>query len=266
VAIEHGALFNPPSAPVTRVVHTAARRWAARADDAEVAVSDFTLTRMAEQPHAARMRRIHNGVDLAEFPLDPGGARADDSGAGALRVGFAGRLIPGKGADVLIRAVARLQAGARDVRAVVAGDGPERPRLIGLARELGVEGAVEFPGMLADLRALWAGCDLAAFPSDTFIDSFGMSALEAMACGKPVVGTRSGGVPELVVDGVTGALVPPGDVEALADAFDAYAGSRSRVAEHGAAGRARAAEHFSIEACANAYLELFAESARTRGA
>jgi glycosyltransferase involved in cell wall biosynthesis len=255
VAVEHGALLNPPSAPFRRLLHAAARRWAAHADDAEVAVSDFTLATMRAHPHSPRLSRIHNGVDLSEFPIDCGSVTGSEPGA--LRVGFAGRLIPGKGADVLIRAAASLRE-RHPVRVAIAGDGPARAGLQALATELGLRETVDFPGMVADLRAFWAGCDVAAFPSDTFIDSFGMSALEAMACARPVVGTRCGGLPELVLDGATGVLVPPGDEQALAAALLRYAESPSLLAGHGAAARTRAREQFSIEASAMAYLELFA--------
>jgi glycosyltransferase involved in cell wall biosynthesis len=256
VAVEHGALLNPPSAPLTRLLHAAARRWAARADDAEVAVSDFTLAAMRTRAHSPRLSRIHNGVDLAEFSV--GSVPVTVPAPGALRVGFAGRLIPGKGADVLIRAVAALRE-RHPVTLAVAGDGPARASLQALAAELGLPDAVDFPGMVADLRGFWAGCDVAAFPSDTFTDSFGMSALEAMACAKPVVGTRSGGLPELVLDGATGALVAPGDPRALAAALLRYVESPALIAEHGAAARSRAQEQFSIEASAAAYVQLFAQ-------
>jgi glycosyltransferase involved in cell wall biosynthesis len=259
VAVEHGALFNPRSSPVTRIAHGLARRFAAWADDVEVAVSDYTLERMREGPHARSVRRIHNAVDCSFFAPD-GAARAS---GGVLAVGFAGRLIPGKGADHLIRAVARSRDRVQ-VWLYIAGDGPERERLASLARELGIADRVEFLGVLGDVRELWRQCDVAAFPSDQFIDSFGIAALEAMACGKPVVATRNGGVPEVVLDQVSGIIVTPGDVERLADALIAYGEDADMRARHGKGARARALAEFDIERCAAEYLALFSSLAGRR--
>jgi len=103
----------------------------------------------------------------------------------------------------------------------------------------------------------------AVVPS-TFVESFGMAALEAAACGIPVIATRSGALPEVVSDGVTGTLVDPGDVTALGDAIVAYATEPHLRAQHGAAGHEWARERFNIAQCARAYLDLFAELDRIR--
>jgi len=92
------------------------------------------------------------------------------------------------------------------------------------------------------------------------------STLEAMSCGKPIVASRDGAIPELIVDGTTGTLVPPGDVGALAKALALYAEHPELRYRHGLAARARAVERFHIEDCARAYLNLFAELATKRSA
>ena len=107
-------------------------------------------------------------------------------------MGFAGRLIAGKGADVLIRAIA--QAGQQvSIKLAIAGEGVERSHLESLAGGLGA--GVEFRGVVADLAEFWRLCDVAVIPSDTFIESFSMSTLEAMASGKAVVASRNGVYP-----------------------------------------------------------------------
>lgn len=86
-----------------------------------------------------------------------------------------------------------------------------------------------------------------------------MTPLEAMASGKPIVATENGGLTEVVVDGVTGTLVPPGDPPALAGALERYAADASLWSRHGEGGRARVQEHFRIDRCAREYLDLFDE-------
>jgi glycosyltransferase involved in cell wall biosynthesis len=119
---------------------------------------------------------------------------------------------------------------------------------------------MEFLGVVEDMPEFWAGVDIAVMPS-TLPESFGMSALEAMASEKPVVATRCGGVAELVEDGVNGRLVPSGDEGALAEALLAYVNSPELRREHGEAGRQRCEAEFSIEGCATAYATLFASLA-----
>ncbi len=242
VAVEHGPM-NDETGPVRRID----RRSGAWADDVEVAVSDFILERMHAYPHARELVRIHNGVDTEIYAPGP------EAGSGAFTVGFVGRLIEGKGVDHLIRAVAR----TAEARLRIAGDGPDRARLVALAQELGLDDRVEFLGTVTDIPAFWHGSDVAAVPTAELQEAFSMVTLEAMACGKPVIATRSGAIPELVVDGETGTLVERGNVAAISEALAAYAESLDLRRRHGAAARSRAVERFRIERTAAAYLELF---------
>jgi phosphatidylinositol alpha-1,6-mannosyltransferase len=108
------------------------------------------------------------------------------------------------------------------VRYVVAGAGPEEPRLRDLAREVGCAAHVRFIGSVSgeDLEALYAACDIFVMPSRALaqrdgVEGFGIVFLEAGACAKPVVGGRSGGISDAVLDGVTGLLVDPTDAAEL---------------------------------------------------
>lgn len=171
--------------------------------------------------------------------------------------GFVGRLVHGKGLDHLIRGVARAREQV-DVSLLVAGNGPERDGLTTLADRIGVSDRVNFLGMVENVPEFWRQCDLAIVPSDTFIESFCVAALEAMACGKPVIATRNGGLPEVVSDKVTGTLVRPGDPSALAEAIITYAQQPALRRTHGDAGRTRSIDEFHLDRCAQAYLDVFA--------
>lgn len=259
VAIEHGSLLIPERSSSKRTLRRLCRLGAAWSDDAEVAVSDFMLARMREHPHSRRIYRIHNGID-------PPGAAAflRTSGPdGLVVVGFAGRLIPGKGADQLISAFAALRKCV-PAKLRLAGDGPDGPYLARLVQTLGLGGDVEFLGMVHNIYQFWSECDIAVFPTQSLPESFGLAALEAMSCGRPVVSTSVGALPELVVDGETGTLVQPGDVEALAATLTTYAQDPSLRRRHGAAGQQRALARFTLDQCARQYLDLFDDLTRSR--
>jgi glycosyltransferase involved in cell wall biosynthesis len=263
VAVEHGTLLGPERlSKARRLFWKADRAIGAWADDAEVAVSDYMLERLQGHPHAKRVQRIYNGVDPETYT--PAGNGRGHVGNDVV-IGFAGRLIPGKGADQLIRAA--VQASQRvPIRLLLAGEGPERAALASLAHSLGAASEIDFRGAVNDMPSFWQECDIAVVPSSTFVESFSMVALEAMACGRPVLASRIGALPELVVDGATGTLVTPGDVDALAAALVTYAEQPELRRQHGVAARARAVEQFHIDKCALAYIELFGELAMSRPA
>jgi glycosyltransferase involved in cell wall biosynthesis len=261
IAVEHGRILFPSATRRGRTWDRVSRAAGAWAADAEVGVSDLVIRLMRGLPHARRLRRIYNGVDPRVFRLR--GSPARKAAADEVTVGFVGRLAEGKGLDVLIRAI---EQACREipVRLLVAGDGPQREELADLAGAVGAAAAVHFLGLIDDVPRFWWRCDIAVVPS-TFVESFGMAALEAAACGTPVIATRSGALPEVVSDGITGTLVDPGNVKALSQAIVAYATDSRLRAQHGAAGHGWARERFNIEHCARAYLRLFAELDRVRG-
>jgi len=109
----------------------------------------------------------------------------------------------------------------------------------------------------------WQSVDVAVAPSGTIIESFGMAALEAMACGLPVIVTRNGGLADLVADGVTGSIVEPCDVAGLELALAEYADEET-IATRGASARQVAVERFSLDACLEAYLRFRAADGNGR--
>jgi glycosyltransferase involved in cell wall biosynthesis len=165
-------------------------------------------------------------------------------------------LVPRKGVDVLLAAVAALGPGLA-WRLVVAGDGPERARLESRARELGVETRTSFLGRREDKVELLQACDL--FVLSARAEGMGVAALEAMAAARPVIGTRVGGLGELVLDGVTGLLVPPEDARALSVALTRLIGDPELCEKLSRAGRARLREGFLAEQMVDAYERLYCE-------
>jgi glycosyltransferase involved in cell wall biosynthesis len=165
-------------------------------------------------------------------------------------------LVHRKGIDVLLEALAR-QPAEPVLRLWIAGDGPERARLEQLARARGLERQVRFLGQRDDKNDLLAACDLFLMPSRA--EGLGVAALEAMAMGRPVVAGRVGGLADLVLDGVTGRLVSPGDVDALASVVRSLVGAAGERDRLGAAGPARVADGFLASQMVAAYERLYSE-------
>jgi glycosyltransferase involved in cell wall biosynthesis len=126
---------------------------------------------------------------------------------------------------------------------LMVGDGPERAACEARARALGVRDRVRFVGAQAEVEALLPVADLFLLPSE--FESFGLAALEAMACGTPAVAFASGGLPEVVTDGVDGRLLPPLDDAAMAEAVLELLEAPDRLAAFGAAARASAVGRFT---------------------
>jgi N-acetyl-alpha-D-glucosaminyl L-malate synthase BshA len=152
-----------------------------------------------------------------------------------------------------------------DARLVLVGDGPEQDEARRIARSRGVCSHVTFLGMRDALPELLAPADLFCLASAE--ESFGLSALEAMACGTPVLATRVGGVAEVVEDGVSGRLVASGDRPAYTRALVELLRDREGTRALGRAARTAAAERFERRAVVERYVDLYrAELARRDGA
>ncbi len=151
-----------------------------------------------------------------------------------------------KGADNLIEALPHVLKAAPDASLVLVGDGDDRPRLQKLAQDLGVSQRTHFfRGLTPEqLAACYANCYVFALPSRG--EGFGLVFLEAMAHAKPVIGGAHGGIPDIVQDGVTGLLVPHGDVERLAQALESLLSNPNMAREMGAKGRDRLTKTFSF--------------------
>ena len=142
------------------------------------------------------------------------------------------------------------------------GDGPDRSAAEHLAVRLGVAGRIHFLGKQDNVNELLPLAELMLMPSE--MESFGLAALEAMACGVPTIATRVGGVAELIDDGVNGLLFPVGDTEAMAAAAIALLGDEARLAAMAAAARKTASDRFCSSRIIPLY-EAFYERVIARG-
>jgi len=215
----------------------------------------------------SRIRVVPYGIALDE-PVD-----GEDAARAATRarfgwtdrefvVGIVGRLIPGKGHDRLVRAVARASAAHPELRLLVVGDGPTRADLEALIRDEAATERVELIGFVDDVRPYVAACDVIAVPTEpTLSEGFGLTALEGMAAAKPVLVTRVGSLPEVVVDGSTGVVVEPSSTQALADALVDLADDPARGAALGKAGRARAEQEYGLQRMVDETIAVYEEVA-----
>jgi N-acetyl-alpha-D-glucosaminyl L-malate synthase BshA len=140
-------------------------------------------------------------------------------------------------------------------RLVLVGDGPDRPRVLKRAADLGLRNDVVFLGRHGSVEELLSCADLFLLPSQT--ESFGLAALEAMACGAPVVASRAGGLPEVVEDGAAGYLLPPGAIDEMAEAGIRILSDEALAARLGEGGRRIAVERFSADAIVPRYEALY---------
>lgn len=168
------------------------------------------------------------------------------SGRVILTVGRWDRHEQYKGADTLIVAMPEVLKTSPDASLVLVGDGDDRPRLEQLAREHGVSERVHFLHSLTleQLFACYANCDVFALPSSG--EGFGLVFLEAMAYGKPVIGGAHGGIPDIIEEGVSGHLVPHGNVERLAGRLASLLGDPVQAAAMGTTGKERVETKFSF--------------------
>jgi glycosyltransferase involved in cell wall biosynthesis len=204
-----------------------------------------------EGPSSESVVVLENGVDLSRFSnVPPVGLRK-----GPPRVGMVGNLRPVKEPELLVRAAAELFAAHSDVTFQIAGEGELRPNLERHVHALGLEGRFLLPGAISDVPGFLSGLDVAVLCSRS--EGMSNAVLEYMAAGRPIVATAVGGTIELIQDGVTGLLVPPGDFDQLARAIRRLLEDRVLAARLGAAARRRAIERFSREAMVRRFEDFY---------
>jgi len=212
---------------------------------------------------AYKIVQLYNGVDTEKFfPAIEGRAKLPVEGFGApdtITIGTVGRMQAEKDPLNLVKAFLLLAArpGVQKdrLRLVMVGDGPLREEAVRLLNEAGFSNQVWIPGDRHDVPELLRALDIFVLPS--LGEGISNTILEAMASGLPVVATRVGGNPELVVEGSTGVTVPAADPEALATSLARYVADRSLVNEHGIAGRRRVEETFSLQGMVDGYLSIY---------
>jgi N-acetyl-alpha-D-glucosaminyl L-malate synthase BshA len=211
---------------------------------------------------ACNVEVIHNFVDPAVYDRSAHPrALAGLVGADRKVLVHVSNFRPVKRVRDVVRVYARV---AREIPSVLVmvGDGPDRVDAENEARTLGVARDVHFLGKIDIVAPLLASADLFVLPSES--ESFGLSALEALASGVPVVASRAGGLPEVVRDGITGALCPVGDVEGMARAAVHILGDDERWRSMSDAAAADARERFSQDAVVSQYESLYRRAVEPR--
>lgn len=245
--------YASTSRELTFLIKSVFRRAAA------VCANSVHTARMLEALGVAqrKIRVVYPGVDSTRFhpALDATALRQRLAGDDEILVMSVGRLQRRKGHDLMIEALASLRDLTPRLRYVIVGDGDERGRLESLVRAHRLDDRVRFEGEVAprDLSSYFAACDVFAMPNrvdGVDVEGFGIVFLEAAACGRPVIGGNSGGVPEAIDAGNTGLLVSGTDAGELAGAVATLARSRDLRQRMGRAGRARVERRFSWERAA----------------
>jgi L-malate glycosyltransferase len=234
---------------------------AIEASDKVTAVSQY----LADHTHTAfgitrPIDVVYNWVDLDRFrPIRDPGYRARFASKDEAIVMHASNFRNVKRPEDVVRTFAGIVA-QRPARLLMAGEGPERPRCLELARQLGVADKVHFLGAFPILETVLGVADLFLLPSSE--ESFGLVALEAMACGVPVVASNAGGIPEVVADGETGFVHPIGDVNAMIASSVEVLEPEHRF-EMGERARIRAFKHFRPGLILPQYLEIYRRALET---
>jgi glycosyltransferase involved in cell wall biosynthesis len=255
VYTEHGRLSDAPPSWKRRLVNPLLGRFRGPI----LAVSQ-DLARYMEAsgfPHR-RVGVIYNGIEPG-VPPDAAARRSarqmlglDDN---VLVVGTVARLDPVKDLGTLVTAFASVAGQDASAVLVLVGDGPQRPLVEQMAASVGVQSRMRMTGARRDARALLPAFDV--FVNSSTSEGVSLTILEAMAAALPVVATRVGGTPEVVVDGETGVLVPARSADVLAQALARLAGSPARRAEMGEAGRRRLEDQFTLERMVSEYVHTY---------
>jgi colanic acid/amylovoran biosynthesis glycosyltransferase len=228
-----------------------------------VAISSFgrsQIFRAVESSHWSKVKVVHCGVHEAFT------AAAPTVAAGCRRLVCVGRLSEQKGHALLIAAAAELRESGLEFELVLVGDGELRGALEALIVEHGLCGTVSIAGWADESRVRQEIISARALVLPSFAEGLPVVVMEAMALGRPVIATYVGGIPELVVDGETGWLVPAGSEEALCGAIrDCLQSSDARIADMGAKGRARALDRHTVDEEALKLEQLFDRSLRCQG-
>jgi glycosyltransferase involved in cell wall biosynthesis len=237
-----------------------AHNWVGGRMAGYIAISDAVRERMLARGDcaASQVRTVLNGiVDPAGQPLRPSEAVRAEFGieVDAPLIVSAARLEKEKDVATLLRAMQSVVRQVPGAVCLIAGGGTQAGELACEADRLGVTHAVRFAGFRADVLSLMNAADVFALPSPA--EPFGLVLLEAMALSRPVVATAAGGPLEIVVDGVTGRLVPPGDDGTMAKAINEWLHDETGRRAAGAAGRARYEQLFTADRMAAGIMAVY---------
>ncbi len=246
------------------------RRLGAKLAEADriVCISDFARSQVMTHAGEAdwdKLEVIRSGLDVTAFAVarnGNGNGAPSESGDRPVRLLCVGRLISLKGQALLLDATAELLARGLDVRLTMVGDGPKRDELLSRCEALGLTERVEWTGAVGqdEIPAHYAAADIFCLPS--FAEGVPTVLMEAMLTETPVVSTRIAGVAELVEDGTSGVLVPPGRTDLLVEAIEGLAADPAKRRDLGAAGRAKVEAEFDTTRSVRRLAELFGDYSR----
>jgi glycosyltransferase involved in cell wall biosynthesis len=251
---------------VLRTALAPAARSAVRVSDRVTAISRYTADLLRRLVPDAEARVIPIGAAVEPPPLD---SSAGTGGGPSLELLYVGRLTRRKGVHVLLDALATTPAGTV---LHVLGEGPERAALEIRAAKLGLAARVRLHGFVPrdQLARRYRECDALVLPSlagaQGDVEGLGIPAIEALSFGKPVIASRVGGIGEIVEDGATGILVPPGDAEAIARAIAAIDGDRSMGRRLGERGREHVQRTFAWTPILDALVDEYDRAGRRSAA
>jgi glycosyltransferase involved in cell wall biosynthesis len=236
-------------------------RWLWRQTDAGIAISEairqFSITVEGAAPD--RIHTIHYGLDPASIQAPPDTRdhlrAALDLPADAPLIGSVCRLIEQKGLIYSLQGFAQIAGQFPTAHYVIAGDGSLRAELEAAAQTLNLADRVHFLGWRSDPYAIFAALDLLLAPS--LWEGFGLVFLEAMALGVPILSTRVSAIPEVVIDGETGWLVPPRDPDAIAAALRKALSDPALLRARGDNGRRRLETEFTVQAMVDHTLAVY---------
>ena len=249
----HGLSCNRKAGSTVKRFFAGVERFIAARVDRVISVSDIDRRFGVEQGilPADRTASIPNGIAVN------GAGPPPQIRPERLRVVTVARLVPQKGIPVLLQAARRVRDRFPEAEFTILGDGPDRAALEAQARRLGIGDGVVFAGATRNASSRLGEFDLFVLPS--LWEGMPISLLEAMAAARPVVATSVSGSRELVLDGETGRLVPPGDPEALAQAILELATDPALAASMARAGRDRARRNYSIDRMVDSTVEIYRE-------
>lgn len=212
---------------------------------------ETSIQETVKEIHPDRIRVCYEGVDLSRYDPDKYESQnhrklvKSEHGVDvdSILLATVARLDPSKGHQYLFRTAAEVLKKHPNITFIIAGDGSEKVRLKEMARSLGIGEHIIFTGFVDDVAPLLSAIDLLVHPS--FAEGLSNSVMEAMAMAKPIVATDVGGMSELIVQGKTGLMVPPGDTERLVEATLELLEDKNRMQAMGTAGRKRVETNFN---------------------
>ncbi|HLK56413.1 MAG TPA: glycosyltransferase, partial [Chthonomonadaceae bacterium] len=231
-----------------------------------IANSHATLQTLSTPPHGGAAV-IHSGVVRSSLRVvhdgvpDPVLSASSEVGGRSPVIGLVGRISPWKGQHIFISAASAVvkrypTARFEIIGSALFGEEAYEREVRSQVQGLGLEGCVEFTGFCEDVQSRMQGLDILVHASTTG-EPFGQVVVEGMVLGKPVVATNGGGVPEIVLDGETGVLVPMGDAVSMAEAICGLLADPARAQAMGLAARNRALDHFTVDLAAQKVQQVY---------